>query len=201
MGVCLRLDGFINDREMLGKQRRINIKQCLKYVSVCFGQHVAGVPQVSYDMTLCLFASSLSLSVFATSLCYSQTHTWALCTWSGWPSERGALPVPVQTRNHMCAHTHKRAHTTTSRRLDDKPASIAELNRTENIREPQVQRLQRDKKTFKECIECVSEDAARPWMLLKLELALQIANIYAKNNLHLKWKITVSSASSFNTLC
>lgn len=137
MGVCLRLDGFINDGEMLGKQRRINIKQCLKYVSMCFGQHIAGVPQVSYDMTLCLFACSLSLSLCVRYLIvlFIDTHLGSVhlvrLAVRAW---RAASSCPDQK-------PHVRTHTTTSRRLDDKPASIAELNRTENIREPQVQRL------------------------------------------------------------
>lgn len=108
--VCLRLDGrsaFIHNGEMLGKQRRINIKQFLKYVSVCFGQHIAGVPQVSYDTTLCLFACSLSLCMRYLIVLFIETHLGSVhlvrLAVRAW---RAASSCPDQE-----PHVHTNAHT------------------------------------------------------------------------------------------
>jgi len=138
-------DAFIHKREKEGKLRRINntrFRISFWNMYLCVLDSTSQVFN-RWAMTLRIvylpcFLFLRCLSVCTRSLCYSWKHTWALCTWSGWPPEHGILPVPVQTRNHTCTRTHR-----TSKPLLDKPqpVSIAEFNSTENIPEPQVQRL------------------------------------------------------------
>ncbi len=155
---------FIHNRVKEGKQRRRNIKQfriCFWNMYLCVLDSTSQVFN-RWAMTLRIvylhaFFPPLSLCLHWLIVLFIETHLGsahlvrlAVRAW------HIASSCPDQ-EPHMYTHTHTHTHTTSSPPLHkQQPASIAELNCTENIPEPQVQRLGRDK-GFQECFDCISE--------------------------------------------